>query len=157
MFSDFSISPIPDSQLVRDFHAQVCLLDRYENLATSIYSILSIHSLLKGTVKIVVINRVPPEEADTIRNRLAPLLKAQGIPAVAILPEDQVLSSLSLKKIQQGLSAQVLLGEEHLGRIIGSCTLGGFSLVGPLKIFRQVYGKIVLLALSQERNPDQIP
>ena len=125
MFSDFSLSPIPDTKLVKEFQAQMCLMDHYENVATSIYSILSIHSLLKGTLKTVVINRAPPEEVDAIRDRLVPLLTSQGIPAVAVLPEDQVLSSLSLKKIQQALSAQVLMGEELLGVIVGGYTLGG--------------------------------
>jgi BioD-like phosphotransacetylase family protein len=152
IFSDFMGSAVPDTQLVRELQAQICLMDRYENLATSIYSILSIHSLFKGSVRIVVVNRVPSSEVDSVRTRLVPLLHAQGIPAVAVLPEDQVLSSLCLAKICQALSAKVLLGEAHLGRIVGGYTRQAYSLVGPLSIFRKVYGKLVLLALLREEG-----
>lgn len=152
MFSDFSVSPVSDTQLVREHRAKICLMDRYQGLPASIYSILSIHSLFKGSLKVVVVNRVPLEDLQAVRDRLVPMLLAQGIPAVAVLPEDPILASFSLARMSEQLGAEVLEGAGDVRGIVGGCTLGSHSLVGPLRIFRQVYGKIVLLALPDEQS-----
>ncbi len=152
MFSDFSLSPTSDTQIAKAYHAQICLMDRYESLAESTYSILSICSLFKGSVKIVVVNRVPEEHLETVRTRLVPRLLGHGIPRVAVLPEDPVLASFSVTRICEVLEAEVLHGQEHLERLVGGFTLGSQALQGPLQIFRHVYGKIVLLALGQDQR-----
>ena len=157
MFSDFSVSHLSDTQLVREHQAKICLMDRYQSLPASIYSILSIHSLFKGSLQVVVVNRVPLEDLQAVRDRLVPMLLAQGIPGVAVLPEDPILASFSLARMSELLGAEVLDSVEDVEGIVGGCTLGSHSLVGPLRIFRQVYGKIVLLALPDEQsNPDAV-
>jgi len=144
LFSDRPLFPVSEMDLARRLKADVFLLDRYEAEATSIYSLLSIQSLLRGLTRCVIVNRIPAREYDREKARMKPLLQRQeGTPA-AFVPEMSVLSSLTVGEIAQRLPAELVAGEEHTERRICGCSLGTRLLQGPLRLFRQAYGRMVL-------------
>ena len=145
IFFDDSSQPVPDISLINELNADFVLVNRYRDTSRSIYSILSVSSLLKERVKGIIINRVPPERLEEARNKLIPSLIQKGIPITTALPEDPVLSFWSLREIKDVLNGELLWGEESLGRSVGGMTVGSADLTGGLLLFKRAYNKIVLL------------
>ena len=148
IFFDDSSRPIPDVSLITELKADFVLVSRFRDTAKSIYSILSVCSLLKDRVKGIILNRVAPEKLEEISNHMIPSLAQKGIPIIAALPEDPVLSFRSLREIRDILNAEILWGEERLEVSVGGMTVGSTDLKGELKLFKRAYNKIILLKSS---------
>ena len=145
IFFDNAALPVPDINLINDLDADCILLHRYHKNSTSIYSILSISSLLKNRLKGVIFNRIPPEVIDDVRTGLIPSFEQRGISITAALPEDPLLSFLSFKEVIDCLEGEILCGEDFLDKPIGGMTAGSGDLTGDLMLFKRAYNKIVLL------------
>ena len=148
IFFDDSSRPIPDVSLITELKADFVLVSRFRDTAKSIYSILSVCSLLKDRVKGIILNRVAPEKLEEINNQIIPSLAQKGIPIVAALPEDPVLSFRSLREIRDILNAEILWGEERLEVSVVGMTVGSTDLKGELRLFKRAYNKIILLKPS---------
>ncbi len=145
IFFDDAACPISDISFIPELRAHFILAHRFRRVSTSLYSILSVSSLLRETIKGIIVNRVPAEELDTIRSQLILSLLQKGIPMTAALPEDPILSFRSLHEVRDALSAEVLSGGEALGSPIGGITVGSADLKGDLGLFKRAYNKIILL------------
>ncbi len=145
IFSDDSSRPIPDVSLITELKADFVLVSRFRDTAKSIYSILSVSSLLKDRVKGIILNRVAPEKLEEISNKMIPSLAQKGIPIITALPEDPVLSFRSLGEIRDILDGEILWGGEYLGQSVGGMTVGSTDLKGELRLFKRAYNKIILL------------
>ncbi len=145
IFFDDASSGVSDIFLNTELKADFLLVDRYRKTSKSIYSILSVGSLLKGRIKGVIINRVPPEKLDEVKYQMIPSLIQKGIPITTALPEDPVLSLRSLREIREVLNGEILLGEEYLDQPVGGITVGSSDLKEELLLFKKVYNKLILL------------
>jgi BioD-like phosphotransacetylase family protein len=152
IFFDDASCPIPDVSFISELRADSLLVHRYRKISRSIYSILSVSSLLRERIKGIVVNRVPADEIQTIRNQMVSSLRQKGIPLTTALPEDPMLSFRSLREVKEVLSSEILFGEDKLGLPIGGITVGSADLAGELSIFKRAYNKIVLL----EPVPDEL-
>jgi BioD-like phosphotransacetylase family protein len=148
IFFDEALCPVPDTSLINALQPDTILVNRYQQSSTSLYSILSVFSLLKERVKGVVLNRVPPDMFEDVTNQIIPSLSRNGIPIMTAIPEDPILSFRTLGDIKEALDGEVLCEEESLGKPIGGMTVSSADLEGELLIFRRVYNKIVLLEPS---------
>jgi BioD-like phosphotransacetylase family protein len=145
IFFDDAACPIPDISFLPELKANFLLVHRYRKISRSIYSILSVSSLLKESIKGIIVNRVPPDEADAVLNQLVLFLRQKGIPVTTALPEDPILSFRTLHEVSDVLSGELLFGEEKLEKPIGGITVGSADLTGELGLFKRVYNKIILL------------
>ncbi len=153
IFSDFLSRPVSEIGLIRTLGAQVFLLDRYESEASSVYNLLSVQSLLKGLTRCLVVNRVPPAGTGTSASGIDRLLLRERIrPAVVRIPEDPILSSLSILEIAGSLPAAVVVGREWSAARIFGFSLGSRHLTGPLKVFRQTAARILLLSRAADNG-----
>lgn len=156
IFFDDAACPIPDISFIPELRADFVLAHRYRRMSRSIYSILSVSSLLRERIKGIIVNRVPPKELTMIRTQLVLSLLQKGIPMTAALPEDPVLSFRSLHEVRDVLSAELLSGEANLGKPIGGITAGSADLTGNLVLFKRAYNKIILLEplAGEGREPE---
>jgi len=156
IFFDDAACPIPDISFIPELRAHFVLAHRYRKMSRSIYSILSVSSLLRERIKGIIVNRVPPKELTLIRTQLVLSLLQKGIPMTAALPEDPVLSFRSLHEVRDVLSAELLSGEANLGKPIGGITAGSADLTGNLVLFKRSYNKIILLEplAGEGREPE---
>jgi hypothetical protein len=145
IFFDDAACPIPDVTLIPELNAEFILVHRYRKVSKAIYSILSVSSLMRERIRGIILNRVPPEEIRDIQTGLVPSLREKGIPVLAALPEDPVLSFRSLQEVGEVLEGQWLWGKE-LGRPVGAMTVGATDLTESLLLFKRAYNKIILLA-----------
>jgi BioD-like phosphotransacetylase family protein len=145
IFFDDAACPIPDISLIPELKADLLLVHRYRKISRSIYSILSVSSLLRERIKGIIVNRVPSDEIHTVRKQLVLSLRGKGIPVTTALPEDPILSFRSLHEVSDILSGDLLFGAEKLGKPFGGISVGSGDLTGTLSVFKRAYNKIILL------------
>ncbi len=146
IFFDDASCPIPDIALATELNAHFILVNRYREPSRSIYSILFAKSMLRNRIKGIILNRVPPDKLEQIKNQVIPSLSEKGIPITLALPEDPLLSFQSLREIGEIVNAEILFGVDKLSQPVGQMTVGASDLTGELALFKKVYNKIILLA-----------
>jgi hypothetical protein len=145
IFFDDAACPIPDISFVPELAADFVLVHRYRAIPKSIYSVLSVSSLLKAHIKGVILNRVPPTDMGKVRRELVSNLSQKGLPITAALPEDTTLSFRSLQEVRELLQGQPVGAETVAGQPVAGLTVGSADLTGELHLFKRAYNKIVLL------------
>jgi BioD-like N-terminal domain of phosphotransacetylase len=141
---------LPDGVLVNRFNAPVLLVDRFQNENMSMYSVLAIDSFLKDKVKFVFVNQIPLESVDTAYNKLVPFFQKRGAPMIFLVPQDRILTSLSVRNIVDIIQGEVLTGENRLENLVESTSISSSHLKGSLHLFRRIYNKIILLGLEAD-------
>ena len=149
IFFDDAPFPLPDVSIIPELKANVVLVNRLRTVSKSLYSILSLISLLRDSVKGIILNRVPPELVQEIRTRVIPSLSQKGVSVTAAISEDPFLSYRSIREIREVLKGEILCGEEYIENPVGGMTVGSGDLTGELRIFKRAYNKVVLLSASQ--------
>jgi BioD-like phosphotransacetylase family protein len=148
IFFDDAPYSLPDIPIISELDAELVLIHRYRQISTTLYSILSVHSLLKDRVKGVIINRVPHDQISDVKGQIMSVLNQQGIFNIAVLPEDPFLSLRTIEEIREVLNGQTICGEEYLDRSVGGMTVGMSGMDKGLMIFKRIYNKIILLEPS---------
>lgn len=148
IFFDEPTCPIHDTSFIPELQADCLLVHRYQKVSRSVYSILSVCSLVRDNIRGIVLNRIPPDEIHEVSSGLLPTLRQNGIPITAAIPEDPLLSFRSLREVIDILRAEILWGKEHLDRPAGSMTVGSADLAGQLAPFKRAYNKIIFLEAS---------
>jgi BioD-like phosphotransacetylase family protein len=155
IFFDDAACPIPDIAFIPELQSDCILIHRYRKASRTVYSILSVSSLVKGRMKGIILNRIPPEEIQQITSGLIPTLRQKGIPVTTALPEDPILSFRSLREIGEILKGDLLWGKEYLEKPVGGMTVGSADLTGELLLFKRAYNKIILLAASVDESEEE--
>ena len=72
----------------------------------------------------VVINGVPREDLEYMRQRAVPYLEKEGIKVYGVLPYDPYLRALSVGEVIEQLNAKVLTGSHLRERLIEHMSVG---------------------------------
>jgi uncharacterized protein len=150
IFFDETLNALPDISVMSEVNANLILVHRYQKLSATLYSILSVHSLLREKVKGIIINRVPPDKIDEVKRQIIPALHDKGILNILFIPEDPALSFRRVGEVCNTLNGKLVLGEDLLGNPVERMSVGATNLHGDLSIFKRVYNKIVLLGPCNE-------
>jgi len=145
IFFDDASFGISDIFLNTELKAEFILIERFRSVPKSMYSILSIRSLIPERIKGIILNRASIEEMETIRNQLILPLSERGVSITTVLPEDPALSLRSIGEIAQSLDGKFICGEDRREQPIIGTTLGSLELKEDLRIFKRVFNKIILL------------
>jgi uncharacterized protein len=157
IFFDDTHCPIPDIAFIPELEADCLLVHRYRKVSRTVYSLLSVSSLVKDKMRGIVLNRIPPEEFHQVSSGLIPTLREKGIPITTALPEDPVLSFRSLREVGDILNGEIVRGKEQLDRPAGAMTVGSADLAGDLLPFKRAYNKIIVLEASLDSEREERP
>lgn len=150
IFFDEALHYLPDISIISELNADLVLVHRYQKISTTLYSILSVHSLLRDKVKGIIINRVPPDKIEEVIRQTIPALNEKGIFNISFIPEDPALSFRRLGEICSILNGKVVSGEDYMNNAVERMSVGTTNLSGDLLLFKRVYNKIVLLGSSNK-------
>ena len=145
IFLDDTSLPVSDISIIKELNAEFVLVSRCREISRSIYSILLIKSMLKDRIKGIVLNRVPPEKFEEIRNQITHSLFQKGIEITTFIAEDPFLSFRSIEEILEILGGKLICGEEKFDQLVGQMTVGSTDLKAELMLFKRVYNKIILI------------
>ncbi len=91
----------------------------------------------------VVINSVPREDLQNVRDRVVPFLQREGITVMGVLPFDPYLRARSVGEIIDALAAKVLTGSHLRERLVEHMSVGAMSVEAALPRFRRQLNKAV--------------
>lgn len=106
--------------------------------------LISFGKLVKGRVIGAVINAVPAAMTDHVKSFIVPVLEANGIKTLAILPEDRSLLSASVADLVKSLDGQVLNSPEASAELVENVMVGALSIDSGLDYFRRKANKAVV-------------
>jgi len=95
----------------------------------------------------VVINDIPLAQIDTGIEILAPYLESQGIPVLAMMPENRILRSVSVAEVIEQLDASVHYRPEHISLndlMIEELMIGAMDVNSAQTFFRKSHSKAVI-------------
>ncbi len=123
-------------EIAESIDASILLVARYHPLQM-VGSLLTAKKFLGDRLLGIVINDVPQTEIDSTAEVVKPYLEEQGIPVLAMIPQDPILNSISVREIATRLNAKVLCCEEHLDWMVESLSIGAMNVNSALGYFRQ--------------------
>lgn len=150
IFFDDALYSIPDISIISELNADLVLIHRYRKVSATLYSVLSINSLIKKRVKGIIINRIPPDKVEEVERLIIPALNEKGIFNISFIPEDPGLNFRRLGEICSILKGRIIFGEDSINNAVERVSVGTTGLSGDLLLFKRVYNKIILLGPSND-------
>ncbi len=150
VFLDDSSSMVSDIALTRALEAHFLLVVKFQDIARSLYSILSFISLLRNRVVGVVLNRIPHGEMEEVRRHVSTRMALGSVPPIFFIPEDPFLAHRTLGEVLRLAGGELIFGHEYLDRLIGGWTIGGSELLsGELSPLKRLYNRVLLLSAQE--------
>jgi BioD-like phosphotransacetylase family protein len=84
-----------------------------------------------------VINSVPKNRLSFVQEKIKAFVERHDIPILAILPKDQVLMSVSVEELRDGLGGEVLCARHALNELVEHLMVGAMSAESALTYFRR--------------------
>jgi len=91
-----------------------------------------------------IINSVPKNRLSFVQEKIKAFVERHHIPILAILPKDQVLMSVSVEELCDGLGGEVLCGQHALNELVEHLMVGAMSVESALTYFRRESNKAVV-------------
>ena len=105
---------------------------------------LASQAILKDSLLGVVFNLIPPQRLPFVREVVQPFLEARGVAVLAALPREQILSSVSVGELEEGLDAELLCGAEYTDELVEHLMVGAMNVEAALRYFRRTPNKAVI-------------
>jgi BioD-like phosphotransacetylase family protein len=91
-----------------------------------------------------VINRVPEDRLEKVRNEIKPFIERRGIPILACLPQEKALLTVTVAEISEQLKGQILCSHQAVGDLVENLMVGAMDASMALTYFHQVANKAVI-------------
>ncbi|MEP7288146.1 MAG: phosphotransacetylase family protein [Chloroflexota bacterium] len=117
---------------------------RYRNGLMLIDDILALQFRMEKHLLGTVINSVPAEAMDQIKNEVVPYLERRGVKIYGVLPHNRQLMAMSVGELIETLKAKVLTGADRAEALIENLTVGAMSAETALPRFRRSLNKAVI-------------
>lgn len=139
-----SLLGISSLRIARDFKSQVIIVDNAEH-QVNIDCIIRAREGLQNNLLGVILNRVPPHQIDFIKKRVIPFLQRREIDVLGIIALDPLLSSVSVRELQQVLNGHFLFGEEYGADLIEKFLVGSMNVDKAVEYFKKSKHKAVIV------------
>lgn len=106
--------------------------------------ILSARHWLGPSMLGTVINVVPRQHRSYVEEVVRPYLERQGIPILAVLPEEQLLQSISVGELAHILAGEILCCPDTIDELVEHLMVGAMSVDSALAHFRRKPHKAVI-------------
>ncbi len=123
--------------------AKVLLVARFHSLLI-VGALISAKRRLGDRLQGVVINDIPEDRIDEVRNTVQPFLEERGIPILGLLPRSDLLRSVSVGELAKQLNAEVLCRPDRLDLMVESLSIGAMNVNSALKYFRKARNMAVV-------------
>lgn len=129
--------------LIDGMDAQVLTVEpwRGEFSADSLYGV---SRLLKGRFAGAVLNKIPENTVQYVKEHLRPFLEKKGIKIFGVIPKDRLLESITVRRLSELLGGKVLCCEDRLDELVENYSIGAMDVDSALAHFRRVRNKAVI-------------
>ncbi|MFH1485586.1 MAG: phosphotransacetylase family protein, partial [Chloroflexota bacterium] len=123
--------------------AKVVAVLRWNN-KTAGNQLISFSKLVKDRLVGAIINAVPATMTDHVKSSLVPLLDANGIRTLGVIPEERSLLGTSVAELVRSLDGEVLNSAERTNELVESVMVGALSIDSGLDYFKRKANKAVI-------------
>lgn len=123
--------------------AKVLLVARAESFL-ALDSIIAAHRSLGDRLVGVILNRVSVRHREAIEGEVAGCLARRGIFVLGLIPEDPLLSSVSIRELAEATAGELLSAPEAADELVENFVLGAMGVHAALRYFRQSPRKCVI-------------
>jgi BioD-like phosphotransacetylase family protein len=107
-------------------------------------NIFSAKKILKERMAGVVINSIPNDKIELVKERITPYLEKEKIPVLGAIPYDCILASASVRELKENLEAEVICAADKIDNLVKNFCIGAMYPEAALKYFRQIPDKAVI-------------
>ncbi len=99
---------------------------------------------LGGSLLGAVINSVPEQRLDFVRNQVRPFARRHDVPIFAILPRERILFSVSVAELAEGLKGEMLCSMQSVEELVEHLVVGAMGVESALTYLRRKPNKAVI-------------
>jgi dethiobiotin synthetase len=92
----------------------------------------------------VVINSVPRRQMRFVHDTARPLLEQRNVPVLAVLPEERLLSSISVQELVEQLNGDIVCCEQETDELVEYLMVGAMTAGSAITYFRSRPNKAVI-------------
>ncbi|MGB9718588.1 MAG: phosphotransacetylase family protein [Thermoproteota archaeon] len=92
----------------------------------------------------VVLNRVEENRFKIARETVKPMLEKEGLKTLGIMPEDRVLSSLTVREVYESIGGELIAGKRGLENPVETVLIGAMTPESAIQYFRRVRNELII-------------
>ncbi len=141
--SEGSMLGLPSHEVSRLLGAKELVIVKY-NTVSVVDDILGSKAVLHTSMIGAVINAVPRPKMEFVQHTVVPFLQQRGIKVYAVLPQERILLSISVRELAQVLGAEILCCADRIDELVENLMIGAMSVDTALSYFRRKPNKAVI-------------
>lgn len=143
LFDGFSAG-VSNISFVERLDIPVILVDAPVFGEVNLDAIIAMRDRLGDRLLGLILNRLPPESLDFIKQYFVPFLEGKGIKVWGLVPANPKLNSLSVAEIRDVLGGEIICCEDRREEAVENFMVGAMNVEGALKHFRSQANKAVI-------------
>ncbi|MDW8048290.1 MAG: phosphotransacetylase family protein [Nitrososphaerota archaeon] len=136
----------PAPKLAKDLHAKIIVVTvfRDDSIIDDLLQAEDYCAKCGASISGVVLNKVPEGKMERAKKMIAPFLQEKGIEILGTVPEDTLLSALTVSEIYEEIGGKLLAGKEGMNRIIKAVLVGAMTPESAIRYFQKTKDEIVI-------------
>jgi BioD-like phosphotransacetylase family protein len=130
-------------QVVDLLDAQVVVVVRYQD-SLSLDTAAGLRQIYGDRLLGIVLNAVPRAHMRFVQETAGPMLEERGLPVFAVLPEERLLASISVRELVEQMNGEILCCGEQADGLIEYLMVGAMTAGSALTYFRSRPNKAVI-------------
>ncbi len=131
------------NQVASLLDAKVLLITSYQPELSG-DGILAAKDSLEGRLIGVMVNNIPERFLDGLTRQMQRFSEHYDIPVLGLLPEDKLLSSISVNELAELLNGEIISAIEKGQELVGNFSVGAMNVESALTYFRRTPNKAVI-------------
>jgi BioD-like phosphotransacetylase family protein len=123
--------------------SQVVVVMRYRP-GVAVDRLLLAKSMLGDRLVGVIVSDVPRDAMSFIRDRVAPFLEAHQMRLVGAMPQDQLLTAITVRELADVLGGRIISAPDRASELVESFSVGAMNVEGALRHFMRLRNKAVI-------------
>lgn len=143
LFDGFSVG-VSNINFVERLNIPIILVDAPVFGEVNLDAIVAMRDRLGERLLGVILNRLPSESLDFIKQYFVPFLEGKGINVWGLVPANPKLNSLSVGEIRDVLGGEIICCDDLKEEAVENFMIGAMNVEGALKYFRSQANKAVV-------------
>jgi len=101
-----------------------------------------------------ILNDIPADYTDEVKNRLVPFLERSGVKVLGILPRDPLLGAVQVGELAQRLGGRVVTAKDKADRVVENFLIGSMQVENFMTHFRK--NKNTAIIMGGDRSDVQL-
>jgi BioD-like phosphotransacetylase family protein len=139
-----SLIDLPTPHVAQLLEARALAVVKYGGDLQLLDDALTARNRLADLFSGVVLNAIPRQRMPFVQEIAKPALEARGIPVLAVLPQERLLLSVSVRELVEFLSGQVLCCPDRADELVEHLMVGAMGVESALGYFRRKPNKAVI-------------